>query len=136
MIRLFTKKLPYEISRPLFFEYRDKERDIKRILRESQRKIDQDQYDMLMIVLAMSVFSNQVLSPLENASSFTKYIQEMGVSALRIRDYVLDNQENTKIKKALYHFGHIMTKFKLEMKNFDLSNLEEFIDVNIKWMEK
>ena len=89
---------------------------------------------MLMIVLAMSIFINQVLSPLENASSFTNYIRERGVSALKIRDYVLDQKEYIKIKKALYHFDHIMKKFKLKMKNFDLSNLKEFIDVNIKWM--
>ena len=46
MIRLFTKNLPFEISRPLFFEYTDKERDIKRIIKEYRRQIDQDQYDM------------------------------------------------------------------------------------------
>ena len=135
MIRLFTKKLPYEISRPLFFEYTDKEREIKQIIKGYRRQIDQDQYEMLMIVLAMSIFSNQVLSPLENASSFTNYIQERGVSALRIRDYVLDQIEYKKIMKVLYHFAHIMTKFKVEMKNFDLSNIKEFIDVNIKWMD-
>jgi len=135
MIRLFTKNLPYEISRPLFFEYTDKERDINKIIQESKKQIDRDQYDMLKIVLAMSIFNNQVLSLLDNASSFTNYVQKWGASSLKISDYILDNQEYTKIKKAVSHFGHIMKKLSLETKNFDLSNLNEFIKVNIKWMD-
>jgi len=119
----------------MFFEYSDKERDIRRVIKDYHIKIDQEKHEMLMIVLAMSVFYNQILSPLANATSFSDYIQERGVTALKISGYVLDTQEYKKIKKALYHFNYIMQDYNLEIQNFDLSNIKAFIDLNVKWMK-
>jgi len=120
----------------MYFEYIDKERNIKRILRETNRHLDNDQYEMLSIILAMGIFSKHILSPIADASNFTKYLQDNDVTALKIRDYILDNKEYIKIRKAVAHFGHIMKKYKIEDENLDLSDLRKFIRLNFVWMSE
>ena len=124
------------MSRPLYFEYLDKERDVKRIIRDGVGGLGKEKYEVLMIILALAIFNKQVISPLMSAASFANYLQDRNINAIKIRDYVLDSKENKKIINAVYHFGHLLEKFKLNSDNLDLANLRQFTKANIDWMSK
>ena len=134
MINLFTKKLPRDLSRILYFEYQRFHQNLKQLCFYERHNISQSQFELLEILLAMAVFYNMIIMELDGAISFSKQMIKRDVSGIRIGEYVLDDSESTKIGKAVYHFRFLMNDFGIVEAMFDFADTKQFIEKNIEFV--
>jgi hypothetical protein len=135
MISLFTKRLPRDLSRGLYFEYQKFSRDLKFLLGQKFTQVSDYQFELLKILLAMGVFYNYVLMQLDGAYTFLNQMKDYNVGSVIIGSYKLDNAEKKRIGKALSHFKHILRKFNIELDIFEFSDTETFLNKSLKWLE-
>ena len=135
MIGLFTKWLPRELSRGLYFEYQKFSKDLKFLLDQKFDQVSDYQFELLEIPLAMGVFYNYVLMQLDGANTFFNEMEKYNIRSVIIGSYELDNEENMMIGKALSHFKHILRKFNIDLDVLEFSDAKTFYNKSLKWLE-
>lgn len=135
MINLFTRKLPKDLSRILYFEYQRFHQSLKQLCSSEWRNVSESQFELLEILLGMAVFYNLVLKELESAASFSHQMTKRDVPAIQIGSYLLDASEAKKIRKAVRHFHFMMSDFGIEETMFDFSDAKTFLKKNIEFVK-
>ncbi|HLP57226.1 MAG TPA: hypothetical protein VK186_00280 [Candidatus Deferrimicrobium sp.] len=82
-------------------------------------------------LLALSIFYNEIISPLQGGQSFITIAKKSNASTIRIGKDKLDQSFSEKARKCVNHFTYILDKNSIPISLLSFSSLHNFVD-NIK----
>jgi hypothetical protein len=128
LIRLFSKDLPRELSKDIYFEYQRLSPLLTQAINRRRLDLSDDDRETIYLLLAMSVFYNKVVMPLAGASSFSDKLLERNIASIMIGDYRITPEESAKMKSVVYEYHGLMKAFGLEKRIFDFKDTRTFLD--------
>jgi len=125
MIRLFTRKLPKDISRDIFFEFRRKNDALWRLLEKSNRYplLKKDQ-ELTELILACSIFNYRVLMQISEASRISERLRSKNIETICFGSFDLGSLEAADFKAITKEFKRILYDFEIPI--LDPSDIVEF----------
>lgn len=130
MIKLFCKNLPSNISRQLYFEYKNLEKELIFLLSTYKKKYNWiKDIDTIKLLLAMSIYYKRVIAPLESVSDFYLNLNKLNdVDGIVLGNDELKRVAFIKIEDIVNKFFRILRIFGLSTKIFEYYNISIFLD--------
>lgn len=128
MIRLFSKHLPRDLSRALYFEYQRLYPRLTRAMEDYPSHLSDDDRDFVYLLLAMSIFYNRVAMPIAGAVSFADKLLAWNVSSIQIGDYKLTQEEKNNMRSVVREYHGMMKSFGITKALFAFQDSRTFLD--------
>lgn len=129
MIENFCHKLPVEISRPMYYEYYNRLKEIDFIIdnRTAYKKLQEDR-KVVELILSLSIFYKRVVANIKGASSFaTAVFKDSKASAIRIGNYDLTHQEKNKLLAIVINYRKLLEKYEISHDIITTAENRDFI---------
>ena len=128
MIRLFSKRLPRDLSRDLYREYQRLYPRLTQIMNEHPSHLSEDDREFVYLLLAMSIFYDSVVMPLAGAASFANSLLAWNVSNIQIGDYNLTEGEKDNMRLVVREYHGMMKSFGISKSLFAFHDTRTFLD--------
>lgn len=130
MINALTKGIGADLYKPIRMAYYDKKRALEK--NEAYKSCAAEMQQFLLDVMALSIFNQQVITPLHGASNFASGTRQYGVKRVRMASYDLDRKFYSDVDQITKQFFAITKKYDLPIEHLHVSSLSEFAEFWIK----
>lgn len=133
IINILTSGLPGNVTRPIYFEYNNRSKELDRIWAnpENHYQMLQGCVSTVKALLAISIFYRHVMGHMQGAVSFCKSVDRTsGMNnecAIKVGKMVLDNKQQKRLLSAVIKFNQIQEKYQLDSEFFEFSETIQFM---------
>ncbi|HKI55429.1 MAG TPA: hypothetical protein VJ987_14990 [Anaerolineales bacterium] len=130
MINALTKGIGVELYKPIRIAYYNKKSFLEKS--ESYKQCSNEMKLFLLDVLALSIFNQQVITPIHGARNFASGTRKYGVTRVRMASYHLDKEFYSDADRITKQFFAITKEYGLSVEHLHVSSINEFVEFWLK----
>jgi hypothetical protein len=129
IIKILTYRLPFELSSPIFNEYKNRLTECVNIIEKYKkyRTLKEDN-DAIEALLAISIFHKRVIANLDSVLKFYGTVHSIGdVEVIKMGSYNFDFEEKKAVEYLTSSYRRLLEKFNIHPSLFHYNETREFL---------
>jgi len=129
VLRILTNGIGAELGKPIRLSYYQlKEKLLTRINKSENLTIDEENIQIILDVIALSVFHQNIITPFYGSNNFIERLENFNVKSISIGTYSLVADDKRKISTCTKAFYAILKKVGLSPTNLAISTIDNFVE--------